>query len=83
VPVNVRADVCPEQIGLTTDKLAVGLGCMVKATFPETFTTQGGAPPEDTLMSAYVVAEIKAAVVTLAVPAADKVMVCAAPPLML
>jgi hypothetical protein len=73
--VNVSADVCPEQIGLTTVKFAVGLGCIVNATFPATFTTHGFAPPFDTFMSAYVVAELSAAVAILAVPAAESVII--------
>jgi len=83
VPVNVRADDCPEHIGLAAVNDAVGVVRIVKTTLPEAITIHGFAPPLETLTSAYVVAAVNAAVVKLAVPEAERVMVCATPPLML
>lgn len=82
VPVNVTVAGCPEQMVALPLMEAVGAGSTVMVEFPVSGREQVGVPEVATLIRLMVVFAAYVPV-SVAVPDAFKVMVCAGPPLML
>jgi hypothetical protein len=67
-------------VAVVVETATVGAGSTVMVAVPVCGWLQLGVPVVATLTKLYVVVAVKAAVVTVAVPAASKVMVWSAPP---